>query len=51
MSNTLKTFAAFGLIALLAACGGSSGPGVQEDIVFVDPAPVASEPAFNSKYR
>lgn len=51
MSNTIKTVAALGLVALLAACGGSSSPAVEEEIVFVDPAPVAPEPVFNSKYR
>ena len=51
MSNTVKTVAALGLVAFLAACGGSSSPAVEEEIIFVDPAPVAPEPLFNSKYR
>jgi len=51
MPNTFKTVAALGLVAFLAACGGSSSPGVQEEIVYIDPVPVAPEPAFTGKYK
>lgn len=49
MSHTLKTLAAFGLVAFLSACGGGSAP--SEEIVYVDPAPVPSEPLFTGKYK
>ncbi len=52
MSNTLKLVAALGCAAMLSGCFSSlSAPGAEEEIIFVDPAPVAPEPVFHSKYR
>ena len=48
MSNTLKLAAALGLVGFLAACGGSAPT---EEVVFVDPAPVAAQPVFTGKYN
>ena len=48
MSNTLKLAAALGLVGFLTACGGSAP---EEEIVYVDPAPVAPQPVFTGKYN
>ena len=48
MSNTLKFATALGLAGFLAACGGSAPV---EEIVYVDPAPVAAQPVFTGKYN
>ncbi len=48
MSNTLKLAAALGLVGFLAACGGSAP---EEEIVYIDPAPVAAQPVFTGKYN
>ncbi|MFT4618983.1 MAG: hypothetical protein ACI9KS_000230 [Sulfitobacter sp.] len=48
MSNTLKLVAALGLVGFLSACGGSVPT---EEVVYVDPAPVAAQPLFTGKYN
>ena len=44
-----KTLLAFGLVAGLAGCFSSQAQ--QEEIVFVEPEPVAAEPVFTGKYK
>ncbi len=44
MSNTLKVFVSLGLLAFVSACGSS-----EEEVIYVDPTPVVSEPAY-TKY-
>lgn len=46
MSKSIKLLAAFGFIAVVAACARQ-----QEEIVVVDPQPVSVEPTFTGKYN
>ncbi|WP_198389383.1 hypothetical protein [Roseovarius faecimaris] len=48
MSNTLRTLAALGLVAFVAACGGQSQ---EEDFVVVAPEPISVEPEYTGKYK
>ncbi|MBM9594161.1 hypothetical protein [Roseitranquillus sediminis] len=43
MSSTAKICAALSAVAFIAACA----PRQQEEVVYVDPAPVAAEPTYN----
>ncbi len=45
MSKSIKSFAAFGLLAVVAACGAAR----TEEVVFVEPDPVVAEPVFQGK--
>jgi hypothetical protein len=47
MSNSIKGLMAFGLLAIVAACGNG---GNVEEFVVVDPAPVTVEPVYTGKY-
>ena len=47
MSNSIKSLAALGLVALLAACGGNTA---EEEYVVVEPDPVSVEPTYTGKY-
>ncbi len=44
MSNTIKIVLAFGLVTVAAACGNRAS---EEEIVFVEPAPIVAEPTFS----
>ncbi|PWK60986.1 hypothetical protein [Roseicyclus mahoneyensis] len=48
MSRFIQTLLALGLVAGVAACG-SSAP-VQEEIIFIEPAPITHDRVSN-KYR
>ncbi len=43
MSNGIKLIMALGILAIAGACA----PRQQDDVVFVEPAPVVAEPTFN----
>jgi hypothetical protein len=40
--------AAFGVATLVTACGSSTP---EEEIVYIDPAPVPAEPVYTGKYK
>lgn len=42
MSKSIKLVMAMGLVAFVAACAQQ-----EEEVVFVEPAPVAAEPTFS----
>jgi len=46
MSKSIKLVLALGLVAGVAACAQKN-----EEVVFVDTAPVSVEPAFTGKYK
>jgi hypothetical protein len=48
MSKSLKTLAAIGFVAVLAAC--TSGQ-TEEEFVVVDPEPISVEPTYTGKYK
>lgn len=48
MSHTLKSLAALGLVALVAACGGQQH---EEEFVVVQPEPISVEPEYTGKYK
>jgi hypothetical protein len=48
MSNSIKTFLAIGLVAIVAACGQDEP---LEEYVVVDPEPISSEPSYTGKYK
>ena len=47
MSNSIKILAAFGLVVLVAACGGAQ----EEEFVVVQPEPISVEPTYTGKYK
>lgn len=44
MSNTIKIVMAFGLLTIAAACGNRA---TDDEVVFVEPAPIVAEPTFS----
>lgn len=53
MAQIFKTLSAIGFVAVVSACGYSSGAAVEEEIVYVDPVPVIVEPETHGtgKYK
>ena len=46
MSKSIKTLAAIGFVAVIAACAQQ-----EEEFVVVDPAPISVEPVYTGKYK
>ena len=47
MSKSIKLLAMLGLVAGVAACGGTQ----EEEFVVVDPEPISGEPGYTGKYK
>ena len=47
MSKSIKLLAMLGLVAGVAACGGTQ----EEEFVVVDPEPISVEPVYTGKYK
>jgi outer membrane lipopolysaccharide assembly protein LptE/RlpB len=48
MSKSIKLLAAFGLFAILSACGQKQA---NEEFVVIDPEPISHEPMHTGKYK
>lgn len=48
MSKSIKLLAAFGLLAVLSACGQKQA---EEEFVVIDPEPISHEPVHTGKYK
>jgi hypothetical protein len=48
MSKSIKLLAAFGLFAVLSACGQKQA---EEEFVVIDPEPISYEPVHTGKYK
>ncbi len=46
MSASIKLIALIGFVATLSACGGQ-----EEEVIFVEPEPISTEPEFTGKYK
>lgn len=46
MSKSIKTLAAIGFVAVIAACAQQ-----EEEFVVVEPEPITAEPVFTGKYK
>lgn len=46
MSKSIKLVLAFGLISFAAACAQQ-----EEEVVYVDPDPITTEPVYTGKYK
>jgi uncharacterized protein YcgI (DUF1989 family) len=49
MSKSIKMFAAFAMVAAVAACGGADK--AEEEFVVVNPEPISVEPVYTGKYK
>jgi outer membrane lipopolysaccharide assembly protein LptE/RlpB len=48
MSKSIKLLAAFGLFAVLSACGHKQA---EDEFVVIDPEPISYEPVHTGKYK
>lgn len=51
MASIFKTLSALTFVAVVSACGYSSGTVVEEEVVYIDPVPVIAEPVYTGKYK